>query len=126
MPNRIVRDAILDSERYHSVDKTARLAFHELILCADDYGLVPVSPTYLRRHATAFDGLNDAAIARVLSSMADEDLIRCYQGPNGSNFAYLPRFGNAPRSKKPKWPLPPDGVGGNEIKDLQKKRIAHA
>ena len=52
------------------------------------------------------------------------DLIRIYQ--NGDNrYLYIPRFGNVPRSQKTKWPMPPDNLGGNEIKCLQEKRIAY-
>lgn len=126
MPNRIVRDAILDSERYHAVDKVARLAFHELILCADDYGLVPLARVFLRRHTTAFDGLSEPAIVALFSTLMDVDLLRIYRAESGSEFGYIPRFGNSPRAKKPKWPVPPDSICGNEIKDLQRKRVANA
>ena len=129
MPNRIIRDAILDSERYHSVDIRARLAFHELLLCADDYGLLPLSDVFLKRHTTAFDGLASPTIDAVLSSLMDSDLIRCYT-KDGAKFAYIPRFGNAPRASKPKWPIPPQELGGAEINNLAEKvhsrRIAYA
>jgi hypothetical protein len=129
MPNRIVRSAILDSERYHSVDLRARLAFHELLLCADDYGLVPVSSLYLRRHTTALADSDPKIVAQVLSSLADHDLIRMYE-VDGGRFAYIPRFGNHPRARKPAWPLPPANIGGNEIKELIEKlrstRYSHA
>ncbi|HAZ61044.1 MAG TPA: hypothetical protein DCY89_05665, partial [Gammaproteobacteria bacterium] len=120
MPNRIIRDAILDSERYHSVPPLSRLAYLELLLCADDYGLVPLSPVYLRRHTTWADGLSDAARRKVLTDIADHDLIRCY-AVGGAEFAYVPRFGNVPRSVKPKWPAPPPELCGNEINNLMQK-----
>lgn len=130
MPNRILRDAILDSTRYHAIDKPARLAFLEMILCADDYGVLPVSDVYLRRHCTAFDGLSQTARDNVLAALMDQDLVRIYACEGGAQYAYIPRFGNTPRSAKPKWPSPPLEMGGKEINDLaakvRSKRIAIA
>ena len=127
MPNRIIRDSILDSERYLSLTHhVERLLIFELILLADDYGLVPLGQAFLARRTTACAGMSGEQCLKVISALADVDLIRVYNAKSGSRFAYMPRFGNSPRSSKPKWPLPPDAIGGNEIKDLQQKRIAHA
>jgi hypothetical protein len=130
MPNRIIRDALLDSERYHGVDLRARLAFLELLLNADDFGLLPLSDVFLKRHCTAFDGCSSAVIDTILSSLADVDLLRVYTVSlsasrkdglpvsGAARYGFIPRFGNRPRSAKPKWPAPPAGLGFNEIKDL--------
>lgn len=127
MPNRIIRDSILDSERYLSLTHhVERLLFYELILLADDYGLVPLGQAFLARRTTACGGMSGEQCLKVISALADVDLIRVFNSQSGSRFAYMPRFGNSPRSAKPKWPIPPDAIGGNEIKDLQQKRIANA
>lgn len=107
MPTRMVRDSVLDSDRYHAVDKTARLAYLEMLLCADDFALLPLSDTYLDRHCTAFLGLGKQARDTLLISLMDVDLVRLYDVA-GARFAYIPRFGNAPRARKPKWPMPPE------------------
>lgn len=126
MPNRIIRDAILDSERYHGLSSDrARLLFFELLLLADDFGLVPVGAVFLRRKTTALLHASDEVTAKILGELADLDLIRTYE-MRGTRYAFLPRFGNAPRAKKPKWPAPPAGVGFNEFRDLAEKRIADA
>jgi hypothetical protein len=127
VPNRIIRDSILDSERYLSLTHhVERLLFYELILLADDYGLVPLGQAFLARRTTACGGMSGEQCLKVISALADVDLIRVFNSQSGSRFAYMPRFGNSPRSAKPKWPIPPDAIGGNEIKDLQQKRIANA
>ncbi len=120
MPTRVIRDGVLDSQRYHDVDKPARLAFLEMLLCCDDYGLVPLSGVFLKRRTTAFEGIPQAGADALLSALVDADLIRIYD-VEGARFAYIPRFGNTPRAKKPKYPLPPDALGGNEIKHLVEK-----
>ena len=124
MPNRIVRDAILDSPRYHGLSSdTARLLFFELLLLADDYGLTPAYPLFLSRRTAAARRATDEAITKLLAELADHDLIRVYTS-GGQAYAYIPRFQNWPRAQKTKWPMPPAELGGNEIKDLQKKRSA--
>lgn len=126
MPNRIVRDSLLDSPRWHALSSDGvRLLFVELLLLADDYGLTPVYPLFLARRTASARRATDPAITKMVSELADADLIRVYQA-KGQAYAYIPRFGNWPRAKKTKWPMPPDELGGREIKDLQQKRTAGA
>jgi hypothetical protein len=108
MPNRVIRDALLDSDRYHGCPIESRLLFLELLLCADDYGLVPINDVFLRRHTTVCEGKSAAQIAGFLSPMLEHELIFTYTSGTGGRFAMIPRFGNYPRAKKPKWPLPPE------------------
>jgi hypothetical protein len=110
MPARLIRDKILDSERYHACGVESRLLFLELLLCADDYGLVPINDVYLRRHTTVCEGKTPAQIAGFLTPLMEQDLIRAYDGPRGGRFSFIPRFDNRPQAIKPKWPLPPDGL----------------
>ena len=125
MPNRIIRDGVLDSERYHNLPSdSARLLFMELLLLADDYGLVPLGHIFLIRKTTVMAGKTPEAMAQILSSLADQDLLRPFES-DGSRFGYIPRFRNYPRAAKPKWPIP-EGPSGNEIRELQQKRLASA
>jgi hypothetical protein len=105
MPNRYVREACLDSDHYHSVGITGRLAFLELLLNADDFGLVPVHKVFLQRKTTVFAGLSAEAVGAELLSLDQADLIRCYT-VGSSPFAYIPRNFFIVRARKPKYPLP--------------------
>lgn len=60
MPSRIIRDAILHSERYHSIGVEAKVLFFELLLNADDYGLVPMGHIFLRMHCPTCSGEDNA------------------------------------------------------------------
>lgn len=127
MPNRIIRDAILDSDRYHGLTHNdERLLFVELLLLADDFGLVPLNPAFLRRRTTPCTSKTAGQLAGMVSALADADLVRTYQSEGGGVFGYIPRFNGHPRAHKPKWPLPPSGEGFNEIRDLAKKRSTDA
>lgn len=115
MPNRIIRSDLLDSERYHALSSSdAKLLFIELILLADDYGIVPLHPFMLSRKTGSCAGKSPEAITRLLSELADHDLIRCYRD-KARDFAFIPRFGNRPQAVKPKHPLPPAGLDQGEI-----------
>lgn len=130
MPNRYVRDAVLDSQRYHAVGPLERLAFLELLLNADDWGIVPVHPVFLSRNTTAFAGLTPEALSTKLAALDQADLVRLYVVfPTGSAFGYIPRNGFFIRSKRPKYPLPDfEAVQNkgrfNELKALAEKCIA--
>src|SRR6267154_2933964 len=132
MPNRYLREAVLDSTRYHSVGPLERLAFLELLLNADDWGLVPVHAVFLARKTTAFAGLTAEALATKLAALDQADLVRLYVSFPGANpFAYIPRNGFFIRSRRPKYPFPDfeavQNVGRfNELKDLAENCIADA
>jgi hypothetical protein len=125
MPNRVIREAILDSEAYHALSVDARCLFFELILNADDYGLVPIGDLYLKRHTPTCEGKSAGAIAGFLEQIATQQMIVIYQIPGGNRFAAILKFGNGPRALKPKWPLPPEPLL-SKIKALHEKRIADA
>ncbi len=126
MPSRIIRESLLDSERFGNATHDAQFLFMQLLILADDYGLVPVGSFFLRKRTTAVSGLVDEQIAALLLNLADQDLIRLYSSSTvGQRFAYIPRFGNWPRALKPKWPLPPE-PHLSEIKTLMEKRSADA
>lgn len=119
MPNRVIRESMLDSDRYSSLPTDSeRLLFIELLLLADDFGLVPLNYAFLRRRVSPCVGKTEKQALVMLEHLIECDLIRTYHSESGSLFGYIPRFGNVPRAKKPKWPLPPDIPSFNEINKL--------
>jgi hypothetical protein len=130
VPNRYVRAAVLESERYHSVGPHERLAFFELLLLADDFGIVPLHPMFLSRRTTAFAGLSVDAIQAKIHTLDQQDLIRCFSVDN-SSFAWIPRNDFYVRAKKPLHPLPDFEAPQyrnrfNALKQLAKKRTSSA
>jgi hypothetical protein len=120
MPNRIIRGDLLDSDRYNALTHDSeRLLFMELLLLADDYGLVPVNFGFLRRRTTPCSAKSVEQVTQMVSALADADLIRCYQSERGGQFAFIPRFDNRPQALKPKWPIPPAHVTQGAIESAQ-------
>lgn len=130
MPTRYVRSQILESKRYHSVGPIERLAFVELLLLADDFGVVPIHALFLSRRTTAFTGLSEEAMAAKIDGLEKADLIRTYV-TSGAALAWLPRNGFLRRAKKSQHPLPdfeePQNIGRfNELKNLTGNCKTHA
>ena len=121
MPDRVIRDDILDSERYLSLSSdTARLCFLHLILVADDLGNCDGSNLFLRRRVLVCN-LSEAAVTKIISELADTDLIRLYEH-EGKRLIHIPRFRQRIRYIKRAHPRPPEGIECNEIKDLISKK----
>ena len=120
MPNRIIRDALLDSEKYDALPLEARLAFFEILLRADDYGLIPLAHLWLRRHCPTFDGRSADFADGILSGLADQDLIRVYT-VDSKRFAFIPQFGNRPQAIAPKYPTPPESLTRGAIEEAQRQ-----
>ena len=121
MPNRVVRGEILRSERYHEVGETARLLFFELLLVADDYGLLHLAPVALRMSCPSALNRTYDQMTKLMAELHDADLIRVYE-VKGARYGFIPRFGNYPKARKPKYPLPGDSASLKEINELVSKR----
>lgn len=126
MPNRVIRDSVLDSDRYVGLTHDAeRLLFMELLLMADDFGLVPLNFAFLRRRASPCAGRSEKQVNEMVEQLVERDLVRLYRSDSASLFGYIPRFGNVPRAKKPKWPLPPEQPAFIEINNLARSCAAN-
>lgn len=92
MPDRIIRDEILESERWLSLkDNADRLAYIALLLKADPLGNFTAEQYRLMRMWRDF-GINTLQlVAKTMSELADHDLIRLYEN-DGKQLLHIPRF----------------------------------
>ncbi len=112
MPSRVIREGLLDSQRYWSVTVEARQLFVHLMLLADDFGLVGLAPVFVRRRCFD-DAPAPAKIDKLLEQLQDADLVRVYTAGPGSNpakYAFIPRFGQRLRQMRARHPKPPAGL----------------
>jgi hypothetical protein len=105
MPTRMIRDGILDSERYWSVTIESRQLFFHLMLLADDFGCVNLAPLFVRRRCFN-DSPSTEKIARLITELGDADLIRCYE-IDRCCYAFIPRFRQRLQRATLKHPKPP-------------------
>ncbi len=122
MPNRMIRDGILESEAVLSLSAEARWLYVSILLSADDIGLFEATPFRLARRADVRREMAD----RLVQMLADVDLIRLYE-VGGKRFGFIPRFGQRLQIKRIKHAAPPDALLQDEpdtlkkIKDLASK-----
>src|ERR1700694_4308966 len=118
MPSRVIREGLLDSQRYWNVTVEARQLFVHLMLLADDFGLVSLAPVFIRRRAFD-DAPSQAKVDKLLEQLHDVDLIRIYEF-EGARFGFIPRFGQVLRIDKAKCPMPPPELFKDDRKAIEK------
>lgn len=121
MPTRLIREGLLDSERYWSCTIEARELFTHLMLLADDFGCLSMSPASIGRRC--FDQRpTSEKLAKLVTQLCDADLIRQYQ-EGGATFAFIPRFRQRLQRFTLKHPKPPESIIGDDehAKDLFKR-----
>lgn len=111
MPSRIVREALLESDRWlglaHPVE---RLAYIVLLLNVDDLGTAEASNGQLMRlwrEPRNLKNIDDAQ--RLLQSLADADLARVYT-MDGKRYLFLPRFRQRFRARTFRCLPPPESL----------------
>lgn len=115
MPNRIIRDGLLDSEAIHSLSTEARWLYVTVLLSADDLGCFEATPYRLARRADVPRERAD----RMLTELIDTDLVRLYER-DGKRYGFVPRFRQRVQVKRLKHPAPPDALLIDEPDTLKK------
>lgn len=119
MPDRILRDELMRSARYRRLTSdTARLLFVHLVLTVDSLGNTEADTTAIED--VLHRPLGDETVAKLLSELADVDLIRMYQN-SGKRYLHIPRFRQRLRYLQGKHPLPPPQIECIEMKELREK-----
>lgn len=103
MPNRLIRDGLLESEAVLSLTIEARWLYIAICLTADDMGLFEATEFKLARRAD----LKKEHIERLLSMLNDVDLIRLYSDGKKS-YGIIPKFKQRLQIKRIKYPIPPE------------------
>lgn len=109
MPNRILREGILTSDRVNSLGPAAELFYRRLMSVVDDYGRFDARPSVLRVscYPLKVDSIREADISRSLAEAQRAGLIALYE-VGGKPFLQMQDFRQQERSKS-KYP-PPDSV----------------
>lgn len=110
MPDRIIRDELLTSERYWSVGIEAQQLFTHLLLRADSLGRYSGKNFTIRMSCYPGHARNPDVIEKLLSDLHDADLIRLYVDERGERFVFIPRYRQRLRYTNSKYPAPPFGI----------------
>ena len=128
MPDRVIRDELLKSDRWLDLPSdTHRLVYENLILIADDYGNVEGGPRRLYRWMHGFTQIKTEPDAiKLMSDLQDADLARRYES-DGHEYWHLPRFKNSRWYWKRSYPQSPfpDDVTNEDKQRPNEKRNTH-
>lgn len=126
MPDRIIRDEALNSDRLLGLKRnTHRLAFVACVLEADDLGNFEAGPGALWRLWRDWLALTDRAqVAEIMLALSDADLIRLYES-EGKRYAHIPKFRQRLRYLNGKHPRPPSHIECKEISTLVSGKSDH-
>ena len=127
MPDRIIRDELLQSIRWLDLPTdTHRLIYENLILIADDYGNIEGGPRRLFRWMHSFTQVKTETDAiKVMSDLQDSDLARRYES-EGREYWHLPRFKNSRwywRRNYPQSPFDDDSTNEEKQRPTEKRKI---
>lgn len=122
VPNRILREGILTSERVGGLSVHAEVFYRRLMSVVDDFGRYYAKPMTLRAacYPTKIDKVKDADIEAWMEECAAQNLVRMYSVAE-TRFIELLDFRQQIRAKKSKYP---DPVGYDEHAPIE--REAHA
>ncbi len=115
MPNRMIRDGLLESEAVLSLPVEARWLYVTILLSADDLGLFEATEFKLARKAD----VRREHVGRLLTQLVDVDLIRLYE-KDGRRYGFIPKFGQRLQIKRIKHEAPPDALLQDEPETLSK------
>lgn len=107
MPNRIIRDAILSSERVSSLGWPEEVFYRRLMSIVDDFGRYEANPQLLRSRCYPLqtDNVRAADISRWMAACQKAGLILGYEVA-GKQYLEVLNFGQQQRSAS-KYPPPP-------------------
>jgi len=112
MPNRILRDGILASERVAVLNWAEEVFYRRLMSVADDHGRFYAAPKLIRSacYPLLIDKVSDADIGKWLSACLEAALVSVYPAEDGKRYLQIINFGQQVRSKS-KFPEPSVGTG---------------
>jgi hypothetical protein len=110
MPNRILRDGILSSERIAMLSWAEEVFYRRLLSVADDHGRFHASPKLIRSacYPLQFEKVSDADIGKWTTACVAADLVSVYPAQDGKRYIQILRFGQQVRAKS-KFPDPLEG-----------------
>jgi hypothetical protein len=118
MPNRILREGILDSDAVNSLDAPSELFYRRLMSVVDDFGRFDGRPAILRSrlYPLKISDVREADISRWIAACVKAGLIALYDH-NSKPYILFGKFGT-PRAKESKYPQPPA--------ELERRMAMHA
>lgn len=110
MPNRILREGILSSERVEPLNWAEEVFYRRLMSVVDDFGRYYARPALLRAacYPLLLTKVSDSDIEKWLTACVNAALVRVYPAQDGKRYLVLLDFKQQVRATASKFPQPPD------------------
>lgn len=120
MPNRIVREGILTSERIEALGWAEEVFYRRLMSVVDDFGRYHANPKLIRAacYPLRLDKVSDADIGKWLTVCVEAGLVSVYPAKDGKRYLEVLDFRQQARAKESKFPA--------RDEDLQSTCVADA
>jgi hypothetical protein len=108
MPDRIIRAAILQSDKVNNLSWPGEVFYRRLMSVADDFGRMDARPSMLRAnlYPLKIHHVSEPDIVKWMAECATAGLIRYYEA-NGKKYLEVINFGQRLRAMKSRFPEPP-------------------
>jgi hypothetical protein len=106
LPNRILREGILTSERIAMLNWPEEVFYRRLMSVVDDFGRYHANPKLLRAacYPLLIDKVSDADVGKWLTSCVTAALVSVYPAPDGKRYLQMLDFRQQARAEKSKFP----------------------
>lgn len=112
MPNRLIREGWVDSEKIDSLSSDGERFFLRLLLKADDFGRYTANSQLLKSSLFPLkDGIRNTDMTRLLAECEKAGLVRCYEHAS-KRYCVIDNFQQRTRAMASKYP-DPEGDDGH-------------
>lgn len=112
MPNRVIRDGFLDSEKINTCSESAQLLFVRLALVVDDFGCYDGRPEKIKSACYPVSDKSLADVRQMTDELTKQKLIIRYVN-NDKHYLFIPNFKQRMRIQRRKFP-PPENCPTND------------
>jgi hypothetical protein len=106
MPNRIIREGILTSEKFEKLSWPEEVFYRRIMSVVDDYGRYYAKPALLRAacYPLLLQKVSDSDIEKWLTACVNSALVRVYPAKDGKRYLEINDFRQQVRSNASKFP----------------------
>lgn len=117
MPNRILREGILTSQRVCSLGWPEEVFYRRLMSVVDDFGRYYADHGMLRAacYPRQLNKVSDSDIGKWLACVQKAALVRVYPAEDGERYLEIVNFGQHVRAKKSKFPSPHSACSADAV-----------
>ena len=111
MPNRILREGIITSERVNALSWEGEVFYRRLMSVVDDFGMYTANAALVRAalYPLKLETIREANLERLISESEKAGLIRLYE-VQGKRYLEVLNFNQQLRAKNSKYPAPEQGT----------------